>query len=139
MTPEDLATLHARCFTAPRPWSATEFRDMLASPATFLCTNSGGFLLGRTAGPEAEILTLAVAPESRRKGHALALLTDTESRMRAAKIQQIFLEVAENNTAAVALYHAAGYTSAGYRKDYYDSTNGRKVSALVLTMDLSTG
>jgi len=139
MTPQDLAELHAICFTVPRPWSAAEFRDMLAGPTTFLCTNTGGFLLGRIAGPEAEILTLAIAPESRRKGLALALLTDAESLMRAAKIQQIFLEVAEDNTAAVALYRAAGYISAGYRKDYYNSANGQKVSALVLTMDLSTG
>lgn len=139
MKPEDLAALHARCFTAPRPWNAAEFRDMLANPNTFLSTNSGGFLLSRTAGPEAEILTLAIAPESRRSGHALALLATMETRLRSLSIQQVFLEVAESNTAAVALYHAAGYASAGYRKDYYDGPNGQKVSALVLTKDLSTG
>ena len=36
MTPADLAALHARCFTTPRPWGEAEFVDFLADPLAFL-------------------------------------------------------------------------------------------------------
>ena len=69
MTPEDLAALHARCFTIPRPWSAAEFAGFLADPLAFLLVEGdAGFLLGRAVAGEAELLTLAVAPEARRRG-----------------------------------------------------------------------
>ena len=69
MTPEALAALHALAFTdTPRPWSAAEFAALLAEPSTLLVARTEGFALGRVAGPEAELLTLAVA--SRRRGGA---------------------------------------------------------------------
>ena len=32
MTPAEMAALHARSFTTPRPWSEAEIADLLASP-----------------------------------------------------------------------------------------------------------
>ena len=62
MTPKALAQLHAACFTTPRPWAADEFAALLATPGILLLTADDGFLLGRVAAGEAELLTLAIDP-----------------------------------------------------------------------------
>lgn len=137
MTPEALSDIHALCFTSPRPWSADEFRQMLASPGVILCPKPFGFLLGRIMGPEAEILTLGIHPDHRRQGHAAALVAAFELCAKDQGVEDMFLEVAATNKAAIALYERHGFREAGYRKDYYGGTNGEKVSALVMTMRIA--
>jgi [ribosomal protein S18]-alanine N-acetyltransferase len=130
--PEALAALHARCFgDAPRAWSAEEFAALLASPTTVLAARSTGFALGRVVASEAELLTLAVAPEARRRGLGRTLMTAFEAVAAARGSAEVFLEVAETNVAARALYSGAGYCCAGFRRDYYRA-DGRRISALVL-------
>jgi [ribosomal protein S18]-alanine N-acetyltransferase len=136
MTPQALAALHRLCFTSPRPWSAAEFAEFLASPSVFLIERPKGFALGRIAGPEVELLTLAVHPAARRCGVATGLLAEFEGFARKKGAEQAFLEVSEQNTAAIALYHRQGYKDAGYRKNYYASPTGPKSSALVMLRDL---
>lgn len=133
MTPEALAALHARCFgSAPRPWSAAEFADLIALPETLLRTAPQGFALGRVIGPEAEILTIAVAPEARRRGIAAALLAALEAEAADRGAEEAFLEVAETNGPARALYAAAGYDRVGCRPRYYATTDGTRADALIL-------
>lgn len=75
-----------------------------------------GFCAWRqVSADEAELLNLGVAPEYRRIGMATALL-DALSR---AATGDIFLEVAEPNTPAIALYTRAGWVSTGVRRGYY--------------------
>jgi ribosomal protein S18 acetylase RimI-like enzyme len=76
-----------------------------------------GFCSWRQCSPdEAEILNIAVDPPFRRHGVASALL--------AAVCQQaqgtIFLEVAEPNAPAIALYRKHGWEKAGIRTGYYN-------------------
>ncbi|EEW26756.1 ribosomal protein S18-alanine N-acetyltransferase [Rhodobacter ferrooxidans] len=132
MTPSDLALLHLRVFTMPRPWTVAEFSGFLADPACFLCHQPGGFLLGRVIADEAELLTLAVAPEARRQGIAAALLAEFLAQSTARGAETAFLEVAADNRAALGLYHAAGFTAVGRRRGYYTSPEGRAIDALVL-------
>ena len=137
MTPADLAAIHAACFTVPRPWSAAEFSDLLKSRNIFQCDLPAGFALGRIAGPEAELLTLAVLPDAQGKGlgRYLVRVFETESRLRGAS--EAFLEVAIGNDSAIHLYRTEGYRKSGIRKDYYDGPNGAKVTCLVMRKDLS--
>jgi len=137
MTPGEMAAIHALSFSTPRPWSEAELTALLGAPTAILCTVSRGFLLGRLAGPEAEILTLAVHPEARRQGRARALLTDFERKAQHRGASDAFLEVATSNHAAIALYRAAGYHETGIRHDYYQSPTGEKDSALVMTRTFS--
>lgn len=133
MTPEALARLHARAFTgAPRPWSAAEFATLLAAPGVHLVAGEAGFALIRVAAGEAELLTIAVAPDARRRGRGRALLAAAEARATAAGASEMFLEVAADNTAARTLYAAAGYAVAGQRRGYYQAVEGPPVDALVL-------
>jgi len=137
MTPQQLSEIHGECFTLPRPWSAAEFTDLLKSRNIFLCEGAGGFALGRVAGPEAELLTLAVHPDQRRRGLGRQLLQEFETEARRRGAAEAFLEVAVGNAAAIRLYHAADFTESAVRKDYYDAPNGDKVSCLILRKDLT--
>lgn len=139
MTPDALAlaALHARCFTTPRPWSAAEFADLLASPFSFLCAESHGFVLGRVIAGEAELLTLCTAPEARRQGTGRALLAQFAAAALARGGDSAFLEVAEDNSAARAAYAQAGWRESGRRRGYYRTPDGQAVDALILTLPLT--
>ncbi|MBL4806571.1 MAG: ribosomal protein S18-alanine N-acetyltransferase [Rhodobacteraceae bacterium] len=132
MTAEQLASIHAACFTSPRPWTMQEFNDLLANSANFIVTTPSGFALGRIADPEVELLTIAVSPDARHKGAGFALMTMFLESAKKRGAEEAFLEVAENNLAARALYEKCGFASAGLRKDYYQGKSGDKISALVL-------
>lgn len=128
-----LAALHGRCFAGPhRPWSAAEFAALLDSHACFLLGDGAGFAIGRSIADEAELLTLAVAPEARRQGRGRALLEAFRATARARGAARAFLEVAADNLPALALYHADGWTGAGRRRGYY----APGLDALVLCRDL---
>ena len=132
MTPDRLAALHARCFTRPRPWTVAEFANLLASPHAFLLTRPDGFLLGRLVVDEAEVLTLAVAPQSRRQGTARDLMDDFAATSRDRGATRAFLEVAGDNAPAQALYHGTGWRESGRRRRYY----GPDLDAIVMALTL---
>jgi len=137
MTPADLALLHAMVFTVPRPWSAAELASLLDTAQVFLLAAPDGFLIARVIADEAEILTLAVAPDARRQGIAHGLVAGflVEAARRGA--QTAFLEVAADNAAARGLYARAGFAEAGRRRAYYATPEGLKLDALVLKRPLA--
>jgi ribosomal-protein-alanine N-acetyltransferase len=71
------------------------------------------------AAEEAELLRIAVHPDHRRAGLALALLKASEAELRPLGIRTLRLEVRESNTAARALYAVLGWEEAGLRRGYY--------------------
>ena len=129
-----LAGLHAAAFDAP--WSATAFADLLGQAGVFLEGDTDGFVLIRTVADEAEVLTLAVRPAARRKGLAACLLRAATARAAAIGATRMFLEVAEDNAPARALYGALGFEAAGRRPRYYLRTDGPAVDALLLVLNL---
>jgi [ribosomal protein S18]-alanine N-acetyltransferase len=138
MTPEALAALHALAFTdVPRPWTAAEFAALLTQPSTLLAARDGGLVLGRVAGPEAELLTLAVHPDVRRRGLGRALVAEFERAAAARGAEEVLLEVAVTNAAARGLYARAGYVAAGRRPGYYRRAGAPPVDALVLRRTLA--
>ena len=92
-----------------------------------------GFILGRVAADEAEVLTLAVAPEVRRAALGGGLLAALEAAGRTAGARRIYLEAAESNAPALGLYRRAGYAVLGRRPAYYEDG----AAALTLGRDLS--
>ena len=139
--PEALAALHASVFTVPRPWSAAEFRALLASRGSFAVTRPaepglGGFALVRALAGEAELLTLAVAPDMRRQGIGRQLLEAALEGAAARGAWVMLLEVAADNAPAVALYEAAGFARVARRPRYYRDAFGDAVDALILSRAL---
>lgn len=137
MTPLELAQIHAACFTSPRPWSADEFAGFLSSDRTILCTEADGFALGQQAGPEVELLTICVSRDARRQGRGRQLLTEFLAKCHAVGAEDVFLEVAQDNTNAITLYSSAGFIESGLRKDYYTSANGQKTSCLLMRKSIN--
>ena len=137
MTPEALAALHARCFVTPAPWSAADFAGFLADPLCFLVSCDQGFALGRAVAGEAELLTLAVAPEARRQGIARTLLARLMRQAQNRGAETLFLEVSAENPAAIAIYAAAGMAQTGRRRGYYRAPDGARIDALVMARGLA--
>ena len=133
----NLAAIHARAF--PEPWDADVMTSFLngAGVLGLLAEPSGaGFILCRRIASEAEILTLAVDPASRRRGVGSALLAAAVDWAREATADAMFLEVACDNAAALAMYRAAAFVEVGRRRAYYSRPTGA-MDALVLRLDLN--
>ncbi len=86
---------------------------------------AAAFAFWRAGGGEAEILSIGVAPDFRRRGLARALLARLCEDAAAAGADALFLEVNAGNEAAVALYAADGFEVVGARGAYYrDGADG---------------
>jgi ribosomal-protein-alanine N-acetyltransferase len=90
-----------------------------------------GFVMAWAAGGDAELLTVAVVPEARRRGVGAALVTSAGVAALIRGAASMHLEVAETNTAAHALYVKLGYEEAGRRHAYYGGEGG-SVDAIVM-------
>jgi tRNA threonylcarbamoyl adenosine modification protein YeaZ len=131
VTPIELAALHARAFRTPPPWSAADFAAFVADPLAFLLVEGdAGFLLGRAVAGEAELLTLAVAPEARRRGLGRRLVGGSSIRRGCAAPKPPFSRSAPKTPAAIALYDSAGFRLSGRRRGYYATSEGRRIDAL---------
>ncbi len=129
----EAARLHAAAFPPAESWGADAIALMLGLPGAFGLLQPGlGFILARVAADEAEVLTIAVAPEARRQGLGGRLLAAAMAGAVARGAASMFLEVADRNAPARALYEAAGFTGVGLRKRYYPDG----ADALVLRREL---
>lgn len=124
-------------------WSALQLAGTLAQGTSFARQVLGpagrpaGFSLARAAGPEVEMLLIAVCPGERGSGFG-RLLIDTvcgDARRRGAS--ELFLEVRENNTAARALYRKTGFVDVGRRADYYVGSQGQRFAAITMRRELA--
>jgi ribosomal-protein-alanine N-acetyltransferase len=138
-----LAALHRQGIGGAGPaWDEAAFAALLTLPGrqALIAAQGGaplGLLLLGLAADEAEVITLAVLPEARRRGVGAALVAAAAREARARGAARLFLEVAEDNAPARALYAAAGFVQVGRRKGYYARAEGA-VDALVLSLTLSS-
>ena len=119
-----LSEMHAESFPANQAWGASAITLMLSLPGHFalLATQKDqplGFAIGRAQAEEAEILTIAVRPGARGQGVGRALLNALLAEAAKRGAMDLFLEVAEPNLAARALYARAGAKEVGRRRRYY--------------------
>ena len=137
MTPEDLARLHARAFAGQgRAWGRDEFASLLSSPHVFVTGSTDAFALGRAVADEAELLSVVTDPVHRLRGLARAALAAFEAEARNRGAGRAFLEVADDNSAAIALYRAAGYRETARRTGYYARQDGSRIDALIFEKPL---
>ncbi len=149
--PGALADAAARLNAADLPtrWSAADFRDAIDDPA-MICLAAFPALahppvaeadllavgLVRSVADEAEVLSLAVAGDARRRGIGRALLAELLAELSQRSVRRLFLEVAANNAGAIALYRKAGFRDIGTRPHYYDR-DGETVDARLMACDLT--
>lgn len=128
-----MAAMHARAFE--RPWSTAEIAKLLENPSVFALVSGAetkrGFAMAWAAAGAAELLTVAVVPELRRRGVGAALVAAAGVVALSRGAASMHLEVAETNAAARALYEKLGYEEVGRRAAYYAGEAGA-VDALVM-------
>lgn len=136
----DLARLHAAGFY--QGWSAEDFSAYIAgrdTPIFVACDKNrkiAGFIMLRLAADEAELITIAVDPKWRKKGVGLALINAALDDLRMTPSRKLFLEVADDNPAALSLYRKLGFAKIGERRGYYERANGQPATALVMAREL---
>jgi len=138
MTPQDMARIHAAAFVHDRAWTAQEIADLLASPFVTHLAEPQGFTLTRRIAGEAELLTLAVDPAAQRQGIGRRLLQRWMDGLE-TQAGTAFLEVAADNTAAIALYTSAGFRQTATRRGYYQRKDAPSVDALILSRQFTHG
>jgi tRNA threonylcarbamoyl adenosine modification protein YeaZ len=135
-----MSEIHGDCF--PAGWSAEDIADMTQLPGTItlIATSDNslrepvGFIMMRAAGGEAEVITLCVRPNMRRRGVARQLLNHALNSSTIAPVAEVFLEVRADNVAAKVVYEAAGFEIAGERPGYYRLADGSRADAVIMKL-----
>ena len=146
----EAAALHAAAFPAPweQRWDREALAELLAAPGAFglmaqpvseavpdraaAPLPAQGFVLARVAADEAEIITIAVAPQARRRGIGTALIEAATREAASRGAARLFLEVAEDNFPARRLYDELGFLPVGKRRAYYARGALPAVAALMM-------
>ncbi|MEX2519862.1 MAG: GNAT family N-acetyltransferase, partial [Paracoccaceae bacterium] len=106
-------------FAPARGWTAEESGGRAAGGRLLVISDDFGFALVSLAADEADLLTLAVAPERWGRGVGAALLEAALREAAEGGAATMHLEVAADNLAAISLYRAAGFVETGRRPRYY--------------------
>ena len=133
-----LAALHGACFSAG--WDAADFDTYLSRETDdvlglYIKGTLAGLSVVRTAVDQSDILTICILKKYRGKGAARTLLATSEDAVKQRGADIIFLDVAEDNPAAIALYRNAGYVQHGRRSGYYRRP-GARIGALLFQKKL---
>ncbi len=123
-------------------WTAGQVASLFALPAmrVVLAHSDGaarGFYAARCAGPESELLLLAVDPAHRRAGLGRSLLLDWIAWATRSGCDMAFLEMRSNNP-ALALYEQQGFQQTGLRPNYYLGTDNQRHDAKTMARHLGS-
>ena len=128
-----------RALFADQPWTAGQLWSELArvpESRWYVVARRAGRIVGYAGvfvvGHEADVQTVAVAPEEQGRGTGRVLLGALADRARAQGAGVLQLEVRADNAAALGLYAAMGFVTDGRRRDYY----GRGRDALLMSLRL---
>lgn len=139
---DQITSLHAAAFGSG--WDKAAITALLEAETAiaFMATEDQartpiGFVIGRLAGLDGEIISIGVRPQSRRQGRGTALLAGFCRAAQIAGANRAVFEVAVSNTAALALYTGHGFAEAGRRPEYYGGEGAAREDALVLAKSLA--
>ena len=124
----EVLRLNVRCFRNGENYTKHTFNYLLGEPRNLsyrIVTTSGEmvgfiFVIVNEDG-SAHLTTIGVAPEHRRRGLAMDLLSHVEEALRVRSVRTIVLEVRVSNTAAQSLYRDAGWTVVQRLAKYYSN------------------
>jgi [ribosomal protein S18]-alanine N-acetyltransferase len=140
LTPKDLEAIeHIERRSYPTPWSRSMFASELSKPSSISLgafeAETGelvGYLVISRYVDAWHVMNIAVAPERRRQGIAVALFDRLFELTAADGRRGYTLEVRISNEAAIKLYERLGFQSRGVRRGYY--TDNRE-DALIMWRD----
>jgi len=117
-------------------WSTAQLLTLFALPSARVCVawdgeQACGFSAARIAGPESELLLLAVDPARRGHGIGAALMKDWQNWAKGEGAEDYFLEMRADND-AIHLYASAGFSECGRRPAYYRGGDGLLRDAITM-------
>lgn len=117
-------------------WSSPQLLTLFALPSARVCVawdgeQPCGFSAARLAGPESELLLLAVDPAWRGRGIGAHLMQDWQAWAAALGAEEYFLEMRADND-AVHLYTRSGFLEVGRRVAYYRGNDGMMRDAVTM-------
>ena len=112
----------------PIPWKREHFLHEISSNHTYpyvACADGllAGYVCLMSLFEESQILNVAVAPDQRGKGIALALMTFAIETAREKAAEVMLLEVRASNAEAIALYERLDFKRTGVRNNYYEGVD----------------
>lgn len=141
-TPDDLAAI-MRLERAAFPsdaWSESAMAAELASAhCGYFVDDEGGQVIGYggvravRGASDADIQTIALSAAYRGTGRGRALLNTLLHEAHARGAREVFLDVRDDNPAAIGLYASKGFVEIGRRPRYYQPDD---VDAIVMKLDL---
>ena len=131
-----IAELEKICFSDP--WSENSISSELNNPLSYWLVaeidgNITGYVGSQSVLDAADMMNLAVSPDYRRQGVALALVRELIDHLRKNKVIALLLEVRVSNESAIALYEKMGFVQVGRRPKYYHNP---REDALILRKEL---
>lgn len=139
-----LSDIHAAAFR--RGWSGPEFEALILQPGVHALAASyrnafgwrtpAGFILYRIVVDDAEILSVAVVPQCRRRGIGRLLLEEAMRHLYREGAMRIHLEVEDANVPAIELYRRMEFRESGRRAGYYVQGRESPGGALVMLRQL---
>ena len=139
---EDLAeAAHLHAEALDTGWTEHDLRRAIEDPAFLVwISNDDGRLTGliaaRVVADDAELLSLVVDSRDRGRGIGRALCETMLASVSGRGVRRVFLEVAEDNVPAVALYGRLGFIPTGRRRGYYTRPDQIAVDAVTMTFRL---
>lgn len=117
-------------------WSGAQLLTLFALPSARVCIawageEPCGFSAARIAGPESELLLLAVDPAWRGQGVGRLLIQDWQVWAAAQGADEYFLEMRADND-AIHLYARVGFSEVGRRAAYYRGNDGVMRDAITM-------
>jgi ribosomal-protein-alanine acetyltransferase len=123
---KEVLRLNLRCFHNGENYTKHTFAYLFGEPNTlsYQVVAASGEMTGfvfviLNQDGAAHLTTIGVAPEHRRRGLALRMLTHLEDVLREKGVSTIVLEVRIGNLTAKSLYRAAGYSTVNRLAKYY--------------------
>jgi [ribosomal protein S18]-alanine N-acetyltransferase len=111
------------------PWSEEFFSKQFSGSTRALLSLEDnqvlGYLVYQQVLDEAEVLNLVTCVERQNQGYASRLLNQFLMSLEPYQVKRVYLEVASDNLAAIALYTKYLFEPHGIRKDYYKRENYR--------------
>lgn len=140
---ELLASIYTQAFEnlPEQKWGYKELHELLSVTGTtsfVICRDEEpiGFALLRVIAGEGELITFCILPKWCNNGYATTFLEWITDTMQLRSIKRLFLEVRENNEAAIKLYKKGSFKTIGRRKGYYSSHQAENIDALVMQYQL---
>jgi ribosomal-protein-alanine N-acetyltransferase len=109
------------------PWTESMYAaELIRTVTVFLAAEEAGVVVGYVCAwavvDKGHILKIAVAPDRSRQGIGGLLMAELTKKFLSRGVDKMWLEVRQNNSAALSFYQGLGFSEVALHKKYYSDT-----------------